>query len=317
MSTTATMSRSEERSQAMINAARNRVHRVVPTPELVSSSRKQIISHVSADLRERLERVKLANGLANELLTPSLEALKKDKSGAARFAALRTAQNAAQASQNPFDHDHASFLDSSITKFANVNPGTNIFVPPWDTHWNVPNDETQFVQGFTDTESTMAVSCLGSNDSASGFGAAGFSLFLSSPVARTVRIQPFMQCDFSYDFYSYLYNTNTRGGFGYVVYEGGTQVVPSQSPEMWDRTGQGDPWTHIDGSARITSYMPNGEGVPLIMVPGETYQVWVWLWGHADQSGEVLGTFGDPVGSFCKFQMSSTLAFISVVDLFS
>jgi hypothetical protein len=161
----------------------------------------------------------------------------------------------------------------------------------------------------------MGVICNGSNDSASGSAASGYGVFISSPTQRPVSIRPFVPSDFGYSFWSLWYSSNSRGGYGMVVYDGAGNIVPGtlQQPEIWDRTAMNDDYTHIDGSDYLQGHLTNGE-VAFTMNPGETYQVWVWVWGHGDCSGIVFSDiFGNDYGSYCDFSLTATMPFIVIL----
>lgn len=122
-----------------------------------------------------------------------------------------------------------------------------------------------------------------------------------------------MPCDYNHKEWSYTFSANSRGGFGVRVYDGSANVVPNTDlrPVLWDQTTNGaqePPRTYGEG---YIQFFLNNEEIAFTMNAGETYLMWLWIWGHADQSGEVLGTFGDPLGSFTDFGLSATLPWIA------
>ena len=196
-----------DKVKGLTSKAQSRVHRIAATPELVAAAKKQMSEQVSTMLRGcPADAMKTSNGPGGR------------------------AQN---------DDFNSAFPD-----FATLHSGINLISAPWDWHWEFPNDTTQFVQGFTDTEQSMAIYCEGSNkgNSSSGFGAGGFGVLLSSPITRQVSIEPYMPCEFEYQDWSNLYSANTRGGFGVGVYDGNLNTVPGTeylTLEVWNQTTSG------------------------------------------------------------------------------
>jgi hypothetical protein len=294
---------------------RSGIYRVSLSSEHAANARKRIVSQVSQILEERIARVKSANRLSDALLDPARVALQKSQDGSKRITEFLAAKKAAAHSQRRVSRNHANELTATIQKLAVLPPGLTVLTPPWDMTWAIPNDSTQFVNSTTDANDSMGTICFGSNNSANGFAASGYGIFINSPVQRPVSIRPYVPCDFGYSFWSSFYSSNSRGGYGVVIYDDANNIVPStnQQPEIWDRTAMNDDRTHIDGSDYLQNHLANGE-IAFTMNAGETYQLWVWVWGHGDCSGIVFtDIFGHEYGSYCDFQSTASMPFIVVL----
>jgi hypothetical protein len=305
-----------DRIKRLTDRTINSVHRVELPPEIIVESRKRFTDRISSEIKESLTKVKTTNELSNRLLAPSRESLKGERHGGTLFADFQAAQRAAHQDRALPNKGRHIASRANIEDLVIGTAGYSVFTPPWDIHDVFPNDSTQFVQGFTDTVSASTILCLGSNDAVTGFAWAGFAVYLSSPVNRAVSIRPFMRGDYTHSGRSYLFNANTRGGFGTLVYDGNAGIVPGTDlkPVIWDQTTSGaQDVVGVTGEVYIQQSLTNGE-ISFTMNAGENYQLWLYTWGHGDQSGEELGTFGDPWGSWVSFELDAVLPLIVVLS---
>lgn len=307
------------------NLKKSSLQRVFPDKKLIASATKSATSFVAAELQERLNRQKLADEQLSSLLAPSRDALKQDKQGAARIAALRKAQEAAAGVKNEqrqtAHHNLPAKQPIVRPAFISVGPGINFVAPPWDFSFfnpNPPNFPFEFANGGVFSNTGLYVATRDSytgqivGDGGSGSASAGFGFFVSSPLARTVTFRPFMPYSYSWDDDStWGYTAHTSGGPAFIVYEAGAPN-PSKSRflNLWS---DGTSWSH-DGDAQ-TGYMLDhfdGENNSFQMTAGLTYLVLFLIWGHADCSGKVVDIFGAAAGSVSAFNMTANLDFIEL-----
>ena len=277
---------------------------------------------VEKNLQRRSSRITEANRLVNDFLTPSFEAVKKDPERAKQMRKICRAKEEARAMSRPAVgrpslRSARRPLAASPVDEALVS-GLNFLVPPWDALWNIPDDSLAFVNGLTGDDWRMNVTCPGGgwfNGSNTGYGAAGFGVFISSPADRPVSLRPFVPCYYEYSFWSNLFSGNTRGGYGMELVDGHGDIVAGTylEPEVWDRTAMNDPWTRISGSDHLQHHLPNGE-ILFTMKAGETYELWIWIWAHGDQSNIVFtDIFGNDYGSFAEFQFTANFPVVTVL----
>jgi hypothetical protein len=289
--------------------------RVFPEHKDVVNATKPAANFVAAELKERLKRQKQADEEFVSLLVPSRDALKQNKQGAARMAALRKAQEAAKSVT-------IAKPPTIRPAFISLQPGINVIAPPWDFSFfnpNPPNFPFEFANGNVFSNTGLYVATRDqyngqiADDGGSGSASAGFGFFVSSPVDRTAAFRPFMPYSYSWDIDStYFFSAHTSGGPAFIVYEAGAPN-PSKSVflNLWS-----DGTTHYhDGDAQ-TGYMLDhfdGENNSFPMAAGLTYLVIFLIWGYADCDG-LQGNDGfSDLGSVAAFNMTANLDFTVIV----
>jgi hypothetical protein len=303
-----------------------KIRRITPDKKVLETASRSVANFVSVELHQRISRYKLADDQLSSLLAPARDALKQDKEGAARVAALRKAQEAAAVEnvrrRKPTHPDSTGKLLSARQTLMSLQPGLNFLAPPWDMSFfnpNPPNFPFEFANGNVFSETGLYVATRDSytgqilGDGGSGSASAGFGFFISSPVDRTAAFRPFMPYNYSWDDDStWGYTAHTSGGPAFIVYEAGAPN-PSKTVflNLWD---DGTSWSH-DGDAESGYMLDHFDGVnnSFPMTAGATYLVIFLIWGHADCSGKVFDIFGSAAGSVSAFNMSTNLDFVVIV----
>jgi hypothetical protein len=310
------------------NFERASLQRVYPDQKVVANAAKTVAHFVTAELEERLHKQKLIDEQLSSLLAPSLNAVKEDKQGPARIAALRKAQGAvAEAKQGRRRAAHHNVLEKQPIlqpALVSLQPGINFVSPPWDFSFfnpNPPNFPFEFANGnvFSNTGLYVATrdSYNGSiaGEAGSGSASAGFGLFVSSPVDRTAAFRPFMPYSYNWnDDCTFGFSANTSGGPAFIVYEAGAPD-PSKSVflNLWNDDVSLGAGPHGETQ---TGYMLDhfdGENNSFPMAAGLTYLVIFLIWGYAKQDGLQGNDILSDLGSVATFNMTANLDFMSIV----
>lgn len=282
--------------------------------ELLADRQPLILDHLGR-LSAATRRV---NELSNRLLAPALDAFKDDPVAAQRVVELAEARTNARSLSDPAASSRTGNGTGNgpwmMSPLAVVTPGLDVIAPPWDVHPSWPNDDSQFVNANTDTNSTAIVYCRSRNDAASGDGWAGYVVSLTSPTTRAVSIRPYLPCEVSYDFWSHWLNATSRGGFGVQVTDTtGASVFGPIYPEVWNHTALNDDDTHFSQTDYLQAHLPNGE-IAFTMEANETHHLWLTIWAHGDSSGLVFtDLLGNDYGSRCSFEFTMSLPFIVIL----
>jgi hypothetical protein len=306
----------------LVNDKEDRVERVAPGSELVTTNTKYMTDLVAGQLQDRLNSCKLRDEQLTSLLAPSRDALKKDKEGAMKVANLRKAQAAAEPrlKHRQIVSEDSTTMRRLIPKtFMTLQPGVNVLTPPWNRSFFLPdptNFPFDFAAGgnFSDTGSVVFTrdSYNGEivGDGGSGFAAAGFFVQITSPSDRIASIRPFMPYTYDWnDDSTWGYTAHSSGGLGIIVTEAGVTSIDNR-PQLWN---DGTSWSH-DGDSQngyLLDHLEGGE-FTIAMRGGQTSELLFFIWAHADCAGEVFDIFGAAAGSVSAFNMTANLDFIVI-----
>lgn len=292
------------------------VQRVSLSAERLKTATSHVTEFVSARLRDHHNRWKVAGEQINALQEPFRETLKQDKKNPERLKALHAALKSA--TEGRVTHRKPPPRKAQME----VHPGDNFLSPPWDYEWYSPNPTHipfDFVNGWDYSETAMEVltrdSYNGSivGNGGSGDGSAGMGVFLSSPIETPVSIRPFVPYDYHWDNDSWGgFTSQTSGGIGlYVFQEGNPYPVKDLHLQLWSDLQS---WGHNGDSQNgyLQNLLENYE-IAFTMSAGSTYNLGVYIWGHADCSGEVADLwFLGTIGSVSAFHINANLDFLVI-----